>query len=65
MPRPNDEQVVEAIRALPARLRRPFVMAHVEGRSQEEIAAELCISQRRLERRLTRALICCMRKVDQ
>lgn len=58
------DQVAAAILVLPLRLRRPFVMAHVEGKSREEIATQLRISTRCVERRLTRALVRCREQLQ-
>lgn len=61
--RPTDEQVAAAIKALPMRQRRAFVMAYVLGKPRAEIAAELHITARQVDRRLVRALVACRRKL--
>lgn len=53
------EELTAAIVKLRPKLRRVFVMAHVLCRSRQEIAAEIGISEGRLDRRLTKALSEC------
>jgi hypothetical protein len=56
---PTHEQVTAAILQLRPNLRTVLVMAHVLGRARHEVAAALCISERCLDRRLTKALSAC------
>ena len=52
-------RLVQVIKALPPSLRRVFVMAQVEGRPRKEIAETLGISEKRLDKRMTKALKRC------
>lgn len=45
-----------AIKALRLSHRKVFVMAHVEGKPRKKIAAELGISEARVDKRMTKAL---------
>jgi DNA-directed RNA polymerase specialized sigma24 family protein len=56
---PTQEQVAAAIIQLRPHLRAAFVMVQVLRRSRYEVAATLGISERRLDRRLTKALSAC------
>jgi RNA polymerase sigma factor (sigma-70 family) len=47
------------IKGLRPNLRNVFVMAHVQGKPRKEIAAALGISERRVDKRMTRALKAC------
>jgi len=58
------EHVAAAIIGLPMKLRRVFVMAHVQRRSRSEIAAALGISERRVERRMVKALVACRESLE-
>lgn len=60
----EQQRVATAIKSLPMRLRAVFVMAHVQHKSRAEIAAELHISDRQVDRRLTRALLTCRRRLE-
>jgi len=51
--------VAGAIKALRPTLRDVFVMAHVQERPRKEIAAVLGISEKRLDKRMTKALRAC------
>lgn len=53
------DHLAAAIIGLPMKLRAVFVMAHVQRRSRSEIAAALGISERRVERRMVKALVAC------
>jgi RNA polymerase sigma factor (sigma-70 family) len=55
----TQEQLATAIMKLRPVLRTVFVMAHVQGKSQEEIAEALGVTQRRVEKRMTKALRTC------
>ena len=57
------EHVAAAIIGLPLNLRAVFVMAHVQGKSSGEIAAVLGISERRVARRLRKALVACRKQL--
>jgi RNA polymerase sigma factor (sigma-70 family) len=56
---PRSQALVAAIKRLPLRLRKAFVMAHVQCKPRKEIATELRISERRVDRRMTKALKVC------
>lgn len=58
------EHVAAAVIGLPWNLRAVFVMAHVQHRSREEIAAALGISERRVDRRVTKALVTCRERLE-
>lgn len=58
----EQQRLADAIKALPIRLRRVFVMAHVQRKPRAQIAAELHITARQVDRRLTRALVACRRR---
>ncbi|HEY1806821.1 MAG TPA: sigma factor-like helix-turn-helix DNA-binding protein [Terracidiphilus sp.] len=60
---PTHEQVAAAIIQLRPNLRTVFVMAHVLRRSRQEIAAALGISERRVDRRMIRALSACRERL--
>jgi len=60
----SDELVAIAIKALPMRLRKVFVMAHVQRKPLAQIAAELHITERQVARRHTRALIACRKALQ-
>lgn len=57
------EHVAAAIIGLPRNLRAVFVMAHVQRKSRGEIAAALRISESRVDRRLTKALVACRKQL--
>ena len=58
-PMVTQEQVAAEIIRLSPKLRTVFVLAYVLGRSRQEIAVALGISERRVDLRLTRALGTC------
>lgn len=58
------EHVAAAIIGLPWNLRAVFVMAHIQRKSRGEIAAALGISERRVDRRLTKALVACRESLE-
>ena len=60
----EQQRVADAARSLPMRLRKVFVMAHVQRKPREEIAAELHISAGQVDRRLTKALAACRRRLE-
>ncbi|MDE2451114.1 MAG: RNA polymerase sigma factor [Gammaproteobacteria bacterium] len=47
------------IKQLRPNLRKVFVMAHVQGKPRKEIAAALGISEKRVDKRMTKALKAC------
>jgi RNA polymerase sigma-19 factor, ECF subfamily len=51
--------IAAAIKGLRPTLRSVFVMAHLQGRSRREIAAELGVSEKRVDKRMSRALRAC------
>lgn len=51
--------IAAAIVGLRPTLRRVFVMAHLQGRSRKEIAAELGVSEKRVDKRMSGALRAC------
>ena len=53
------QRLAQVIQELSPPLRAVFVMAHVQGRPRKEIAARLGISERRVDKRMTRALKQC------
>lgn len=60
------DRLARTIKALRPTLRSVFVMAHVEGRPRKEIAARLGISEKRVDKRMTKALkICRDRMIEQ
>lgn len=60
-----DEHLAAVIVGLPRTLRVVFVMAHVQRRSREEIAASLGISAKRVDRRMTKALRECRDRLEK
>lgn len=58
------EHVAAAIIGLPTRLRTVFVLAHVQQMPRSEIAAVLGISDRRVDRRMVRALVACRNALE-
>ena len=55
----TQQQLAAAILKLRPALRIVFVMAHVQGKSQEEIAEVLNLSPWRVQKRMTKALSTC------
>ena len=53
------QRLAAVIEELSPPLRAVFVLAHVQGRPRKEIAARLGISERRVDKRMTRALRQC------
>jgi RNA polymerase sigma-70 factor (ECF subfamily) len=51
-----NERLVQTIKELPPKLRAVLVMAHVQGVSRKEIAEQLGISLKRVDKRMTKAL---------
>jgi RNA polymerase sigma factor (sigma-70 family) len=58
------QRLAEVIEELSPPLRAVFVLAHVQGKSRREIAARLGISERRVDKRMTRALQQCRMKLS-
>lgn len=61
----EQQRVADAVKALPRRLRKVFVMARVQCKPRAQIAAELHLSVRQVDRPLTRALWVCRRQLEQ
>lgn len=57
------QHLATAIKELRPGLRKVFVMAHVQGKSRQEIAAELGVSEKRVDKRMTRALRLCRERL--
>lgn len=53
------DHLAGAIKALPLNLRTVFVMAHLQGQPRKTIAAEMGISEKRVDKRMTKALKKC------
>ena len=60
----QQQLIADVIKTLPMRLRKVFVMAHVQQKPRTEIAAQLHISAHQVERRLTRALVACRSRLE-
>lgn len=56
--------LAQVIKGLRPSWREVFVMAHVQGRSRKEIAGRLGISEKRVDKRMTRALKQCRMKLS-
>lgn len=55
--------VREAIRAMPGRCREVFVLSRIKGMSYQEIADQLAISVKAVEKNISRALALCRHRV--
>src|SRR5690348_227170 len=53
------QHLANVIKELRPNLRKVFVMAHVQGKPRREIAAALGISEKRVDKRMTKALKTC------
>jgi RNA polymerase sigma factor (sigma-70 family) len=53
------QHLARVIKGLRPNLRNVFVMAHVQGKPRKEIAAALGISEKRVDKRMTKALRAC------
>ena len=53
------QHLANVIKELRPNLRNVFVMAHVQGKPRKEIAAALGISEKRVDKRMTKALKAC------
>ncbi len=58
------QRLVAVIQDLSPPLRAVFVLAHVQGTPRKEIAARLGISERRVDKRITRALKQCRMRLS-
>jgi RNA polymerase sigma factor (sigma-70 family) len=58
-----NRRLVQAIQELRPNLRQVFVMAYVQGRARKEIAHELGLTLKRVDKRLTRALKECRERL--
>ncbi|KZC23840.1 hypothetical protein RHOFW104T7_11875 [Rhodanobacter thiooxydans] len=57
--------VREAIRDMPGRCREVFVLSRIKGMSYQEIADQLSISVKAVEKNISRALILCRHRVRE
>lgn len=60
----TEEEAAAAIKKLPRRLLRPFVMRYLQRKTLAEIAGALHISARRVDRRLTKATEICRARTE-
>jgi RNA polymerase sigma factor (sigma-70 family) len=60
-----NDTVVQVIKDLPPKLRTVFVMAHVQNKPRKQIAKELAIPLKTLDKRMVRALRACRDKLDR
>jgi RNA polymerase sigma-70 factor (ECF subfamily) len=58
------QHLANAIKELRPNLRKVFVMAHVQGKPRKEIAAALGISEKRVDKRMTKALKACRARLS-
>ncbi len=58
------KHLMQVIKGLRPTLREVFVMAHVQGKSRKEIAGRLGISEKRVDKRMTRALKQCRTRLS-
>lgn len=58
-----NRRLVEVIKTLPPNLRQVFVMAYVQGVARKEIADQLGLTLKRVDKRLTRALKECRERL--
>jgi RNA polymerase sigma factor (sigma-70 family) len=59
-----NERLVQTIKELHPNLRTVFVMAHVQGKARKDIAAQLGISLKRVDKRMTKALRACRERME-
>jgi RNA polymerase sigma factor (sigma-70 family) len=57
------QHLANVIKELRPNLRKVFVMAHVQGKPRKEIAAALGISEKRVDKRMTKALKACRERL--
>ena len=60
----TNERLVQAIKELHPNLRAVFVMAHVQGKARKDIAEQLGISLKRVDKRMTKALRTCRERME-
>ena len=58
------QQLSNVIKGLRPNLRKVFVMAHVQGKPRKEIATTLGISEKRVDKRMTKALRICRERLS-
>ncbi len=58
-----NERLAQIIKELPPSLRKVFVMAHIQGKARKEIADQLGISLKGIDKRMTRALKTCRERL--
>ena len=58
------QHLANVIKELRPNLRKVFVMAHVQGKPRKEIAAALGISEKRVDKRMTKALRACRERLS-
>lgn len=58
------QHLARVIKELRPNLRNVFVMAHVQGKPRKEIAAALGISEKRVDKRMTKALRLCRERLS-
>jgi len=58
-----NERLAQIIKELPPSLRKAFVMAHIQGKAGKEIADQLGISLKGIDKRMTRALKTCRERL--
>jgi len=58
-----NQRLVQTIKELNPNLRKVFVMAHVQGKARKDIAEQLGISLKRVDKRMTRALKHCRERL--
>jgi RNA polymerase sigma factor (sigma-70 family) len=59
-----NEKLVQTIKELHPNLRAVFVMAHVQGKARKDIAEQLGISLKRVDKRMTKALRACRERME-
>jgi RNA polymerase sigma factor (sigma-70 family) len=59
-----NERLVQTIKELHPSLRTVFVMAHVQGKPRRDIAEQLGISLKRVDKRMTKALRACRERME-
>lgn len=59
------QHIVAAIKELRLPYRRVFVMAHVQSKSRREISAALKVTEKRIDKRMTKALKRCRDRLEE
>jgi RNA polymerase sigma factor (sigma-70 family) len=59
-----NQKLVQTIKELHPNLRAVFVMAHVQGKARKDIAEQLGISLKRVDKRMTKALRACRERME-